>query len=301
MKHLFKAIFCCSLLMIPTLALGQQAQTYLQRADDYFVQGDYNRAMRNYIVAQMEGLDVGSKLQNAELCLSYRDSGDEAYRAQNYAEAKSLFSKILQMNPSDPNVPKRIEACDKMMLSVEPVQIVEPQNQAPIITQRESRFLSQGHNNYLAWGIIDAGYPWKLGTSFMSRHGNTFGMGYYLNIGVDWGGKSTYDSEKSINMFHYEIGLKCFPYKNLFVSTGYGTLGCHKMSRYNDDDGRWNTEGWRQGKGIPVLVGYDTITGDLSLRSRAIFSFGAGLSYDTFTKKWEPAINIKIGVAWRVK
>jgi hypothetical protein len=186
------------------------------------------------------------------------------------------------------------------------IQFINRKDLRRRIASVNSRFLSQGHNDYLAWGILSAGYPWKLGTSFMGRHGRTRGIGYYLDIGVDFGGKPTYYDNingdnldgynKSINPLHYGAGIKFFPYNNFFLSIGYGTLGSYKMTSQSGADGRWNTDGWRQSKGIPILIGCDVITGDLRKRAQALFSFGAGGSYDTFTKEWKPMVNVKIGL-----
>jgi len=142
-------------------------------------------------------------------------------------------------------------------------------------------------HNYLAWGVLNAGYPFTLGTSFAGRHGGVVGIGYYLSVGADIG----YDYPDIVPV-HYSIGLKFFPYKSIFLSAGYGTLGVEKMSGFNDSDGRWGTEGWRQGKGPIVMGGYDILVGGVFL------SLGAGMSYDLFMEKWQPLINIKFGVAW---
>lgn len=173
-----------------------------------------------------------------------------------------------------------------------------------------SSFFTNGHNNYLAWGILNTGYPFTLGTSFIGRHGNVVGVGYYLSIGVDFGGNSTYDDDEStytlaeydfekkfIAPLQYAVGLKIFLYKDIFLSVGYGTLGCKKTNTFNDSEGRWGTEGWRQGKGLILTAGYDVLVGNLK-NGNFFLSTSAGVSYDTFLDEWNPLINIKLGVAW---
>ena len=184
-------------------------------------------------------------------------------------------------------------------------------------TKPSSPFFEKGHNNYLAWGVLNTGYPVTLGTSFAGRHGGIVGIGYYLSLGIDIGGNSTYERYASeyqsvykpakessdaefIIPIHYAVGLKIFPYKSFFLSAGYGTLGCEKMSRFNDSAGRWGMEGWRQGKGLILTGGYDILSDlkNFAGDSGLFLSLGAGMSYDLFMEKWQPLINIKFGMAW---
>ena len=178
------------------------------------------------------------------------------------------------------------------------------------LAKENNPFFTNGHNNYLAWGILNTGYPFTLGTCFMGRHGNIIGIGYYLSIGVDFGGKSTYHKDESIYTpteydfnkkdiapLHYSAGLKFFPYKDIFLSVGYGTLGCKKTNTFNDSEGRWGTDGWRQGKGLIFTTGYDVLVGNLR-NGNFILSASVGVLYDTFLDEWYPLVNIKMGVAW---
>lgn len=169
------------------------------------------------------------------------------------------------------------------------------------IRNRTNLFFTNGHNSYLAWGLLSGGYPLNAGTSFFGRHGGIIGIGYYLNLGFDFGGKPTYNYESihdynNITYWHYSAGLKFFPYKDFFLSVGYGTLGCQKTNDFNDSEGHWGTTGWRQSKGLQFTTGYDIIGNNKSWSG--ILSIDAGLSYDTFMAKWKPIINLKFGIAW---
>jgi hypothetical protein len=146
------------------------------------------------------------------------------------------------------------------------------------------------HANYLACGIFNIGYPWNMGSSFIGRHGGIIGVGYYLSLGME-----IMDIEAS--PVHYSAGLKFFPYKNIFISGSYGTLGCKHVNIFNDSDGRWGTKGIRQGKGFSLMAGYDVLIHNVGNRG-AIISCAAGMSYDTFLEEWNPVIAIKFGIEW---
>ena len=160
-----------------------------------------------------------------------------------------------------------------------------------ILKKVNEPFFAKKKNNYMAWGILNTGYPLTFGTSFAGRHGNFVGVGYYLSLGVDPAIENF-----SVAPLSYQAGIKFFPYKSFFLSAGYGTLGCEKMSTYNDSDGFWRTEGLRQGEGLILMAGSD-VTGNLN-RGGVFLSLGAGITQDTFTKNMAPFINIKFGVAW---
>ena len=172
------------------------------------------------------------------------------------------------------------------------------------------------NDSYAAWSILNLGlYPVTVGTSLSGRYGGVFGIGYYVDIGVDLGGNPTYNVNepvykpahnnfdigdmKYITPFHYAVGVKIFPYKRFFLSAGYGTLGCKKTSGFNDSGGHWGMEGWRQGEGLRVMGGYDVLRENLHTRN-LYPSIGFGMSYDLFMEKWQPLFNLKLGIAWKL-
>jgi hypothetical protein len=162
-------------------------------------------------------------------------------------------------------------------------------------------------NSYLGWSIVDGGYPLNLGTSFIGRFGGTIGIGFQFGVGLDFGGESTYledepgsNTSTTINYLSYNAGLRLYPYKNIYLSANYGTLGSKKISTFNDSEGRFGTEGWRQGKGISVMAGYDLIPGSKFGHSGFLLSVSAGMAYDLFLTKWSPMVNLKIGYAWSI-
>jgi hypothetical protein len=169
-------------------------------------------------------------------------------------------------------------------------------------------FFSKGHNSYISLGYVGIGYPFNVRpvSGFAGRHGGRVGFGYYANMGIDIGGLgySTYGggSKDIITGFHYSLGAKFFPYKNIFLSAGFGTLGLERMHVFNDDDGRFGTDGWRQGTGVSLMAGYNLLFGDLKNRRqgdvRFSLSISAGMSYDLFMAKWQPALNFTVGMNW---
>jgi len=174
---------------------------------------------------------------------------------------------------------------------------------------QNDNFFSKGRDNYLALGILNVGYPLTLGTNFTGRHGGIIGIGYYLDFGWGIGGKSTYNGSKKmgvsggagklISTLHYSVGVKFFPYKNIFISAGYGTLGNERTHTFNHSNGNFGTDGYRQGKGLILMAGYNLL-GNLSKGNGAFLSIGGGMQYDLFTEKWTPCANLRFGVAWKL-
>ena len=177
--------------------------------------------------------------------------------------------------------------------------------------RKHEKFFDHSKHSYMGWTLINTGYPFTLGMGLVGRHGkhksfysnsnkSFVGFGYYANIGWDIGGGMTYESDNPYNTFaplHYSVGLKLFPYKSIFLSAGYGTLGAEKMQVSNSDEGRFNTEGWRQGKGLMLTGGYDLL-GNLNGGGGAFLSLSAGVGYDMYLQSWKPMASLRFGVAW---
>jgi hypothetical protein len=153
------------------------------------------------------------------------------------------------------------------------------------------------NGSYLGGGVYTRFPYFSLGGSFIGRHGGTVGIGYTLSIGGDFHfdtpSREVADDGSAYGAYLAE--LKLFPYKGLFFSAGYGTLGCEKVSRFNDSDGRWALSGMRNGKGFPAMAGYEIV-----FESGFLLSIGAGMSYDTFTNGWRPMIKFTIGGVGRL-
>ena len=169
----------------------------------------------------------------------------------------------------------------------------QPTSQISQPTGRSSR--CQMPCKYLAWGIVTASFPSTIGTSFYGRLGGIYGIGFYAGLGADVGIKN--HTLARTTPIHYSMGLKFFPYKNLFISGGYGTLGM-----FFDDDGKENflrnDDGWRQKRGTTLMIGYNFLWDDTTSDRINTISISAGISRDN-AGSYLPSITLRIGTGWK--
>lgn len=162
----------------------------------------------------------------------------------------------------------------------------------------ESSFFRKKHNSYLAWGWISVGYPASIGSSFAGRHGGVVGVGYFLELGLDFvvSDSNAKSRQDGVAFLHYMVGIKFLPYKDFFLSAGYGTLGGKFLKGFNDNEGNWGLAGLRQSRGLAFTAGYDVITD--ADGAGFFLSLGAGAGYDLVMKRWMPLFNVKMGMAF---
>lgn len=169
---------------------------------------------------------------------------------------------------------------------------------------------------YVAWNISGTGYPWNLTDGVEFRYGGIFGIGGYLDLGMDftrikysyyiddgWRGYST----TTKLFFHYGGGLKIYLYKGIFIDCGYGTINKPTIDvGPSGSDSIWTREPKEIAKekaeyshGLLFHAGYNLVT---NLDSGAVFFLGlsAGASYDVKNKVFAPSVLLKIGVAFDV-
>ena len=195
---------------------------------------------------------------------------------------------------------------------------------------KNDSYCERKQNNYIAWNIIGAGYPWNIVTGFEYRGGGVIGFGIYGDIGIDftkityeeynghyvWKGGTDTELVKDDRAFDYVVkkdfrwagGLKFYPYKGVFVDFGYGTIASTSARvekkvmgtpyAFADDHKEEIFEQISVGHGILFHAGYNLVTGDLSKKAGFLFGINGGLSYDVVNKKTSPSINIKFGIAW---
>ena len=165
------------------------------------------------------------------------------------------------------------------------------------IRRQNDPFYLEGRDQYAAL-TVNLGLPWTFGFGFLGRIGDFQGWGLNLNIGWDIGGgvveREEYDTLGELTdgimmPFHYSIAVKFFPYKNLFVSAGYGTHGIQKVESFNKENGNWDTGGYRQPRGLIFMGGVNAV-------GYTCFSVNAGVGYDWRTSNWTPMINVKFGI-----
>ncbi|MDR1847624.1 MAG: hypothetical protein LBR17_05855 [Bacteroidales bacterium] len=152
-------------------------------------------------------------------------------------------------------------------------------------------------NSYWEIGILSISYPFALGFPVFCRYGGTMGIGFSAFAGISF---STDENSETVAYFEYNINLRLYPYKNFFLSVGYGTLGSEARQVYNDADGRFSTAGARQGEGILIQIGYDAMFGS-SDDVIGTSSLSVGLGYDMFWQSWQPRITATIGVGIKNK
>jgi hypothetical protein len=168
---------------------------------------------------------------------------------------------------------------------------------------KNSIYFQKCHNNYLGWGMLNVGYPLKIGTSLVGRHLGLVGIGYYFNIGVDiWFTPEEFDYYyDNICRLHYAVGIRFFPFNNIYISAGYGTMGMEWINSYNESNGVFGTTGGYQPSGIITSMGYDLLVGNMSKGVGFLLSMEIGAGYDVFIKKWRfPIANMKIGLGFGI-
>lgn len=115
MKLLFKTFLYVVFFLSPALVYGQNSETYLQNADKYFEQGDYERAVTNYIVASQYGQNVTVKLETAKQCLECLKLGDKCFFSENYEDARIYYLWIRNANPYDYNIKNKLTTLENIV------------------------------------------------------------------------------------------------------------------------------------------------------------------------------------------
>ena len=254
-----------------------QAQDYLQLGNDCFDKGDYECA-KKYYAAQKEvststGMD--EKIKDCDKCVNILAVADFLFSDREYQKANAKYEELLTLNPKDAHARSRSEICRSNIISS------PTKNRPKKFRPRKYRSydLWKGRS-YNAWGLIGFDYPWNIHTGMYGRSGGIVGIGYAAYIGIE-----------DLNYFSYMVSLRFFPFKNFYLSAGYGTIGLHDVNQFNYDDGRFRWDGRKQAKGLLFTGGYDILVEDIGL-----LSFGGGIGYDTFMKeKYYPVINITLG------
>ena len=159
-----------------------------------------------------------------------------------------------------------------------------------------SPFIEKGQNSYVAWSAVNMGYsPFTLSSGVAGRNGGIVGIGYYASVGLEYEkdkrhyepSREYYNDNDSKGGVHYSAGIKFFPYKNFFLSAGYGTFGFERTFRDNND---YKKDIWEQRQGLQFTAGYDIFDGEVGF-----VSFSAGVS--TNSMGVYPLLKISLGLA----
>lgn len=174
---------------------------------------------------------------------------------------------------------------------------------------------SRNGNEYIAWNIAGASYPWSLISGIEFRYGKKVGFGAYLDLGIDFTRiKCIFNVEEYWTaattkvFFHYAGGLKFYLYKGIFLDCGYGSISKPVVDLGNVGHyGSWTYSLAEKAKnrvhsahGLLFHAGYNLVT---NLANGAGFFLGisAGASYDVMNEEFALSMMLKIGVAWGVR
>lgn len=344
-------LLVCIISSLSVQAQGYSKYDYLSMAMARFENGEYQEA-RSYIqkYASFELNDKEKKLamdlsSKCKSCEDFINKANTEYIEGKLAKAESFYIKVKELNPTHPNIQQLIDKCHKV-----PTASAVNQNQEktkgesfatpPSKTSKHSfsfnSFLQpfqslnsifQG-DEYFAWNVLGAGYPWNVVTGFEYRCG-IFGL--FGDIGIDfkkievinvdktgynWDPVSNttspiYEDKDYFSLckktFRYAGGLKIYPYKDLFLAFGYGTIAqtdaevrCYDFTFYDWDDDKAEKvyKMVPNGYGWLFNIGYNLVPDFSSKSSDFFLGVSGGFSYDVVNKEYAPSINLKIGVAW---
>jgi len=100
-------LFLFAILVIQTLSAQDN---YLQDAQNCFINGNYDCAVRNYRNYQLIGTEnVDTLISKAENCQKIRMLADAYFEDENLEKAKEHYLKLLVLNPRDPVAIERTE------------------------------------------------------------------------------------------------------------------------------------------------------------------------------------------------
>lgn len=177
-------------------------------------------------------------------------------------------------------------------------------------------YCKERRNNYMAWSIAGAGYPWSLVSGMEIRYGADVGFGLYGDVGMDFTPTIVEYSQNAvvgyttITNFKYVAGIKFYPYRGVFVDFGYGTIALPSQRVFSDvyygDNIDWHSYVKIKdlvspnSHGLLFHAGYNFVT-DMEYDACSFFlGFNAGASYDVVNHVLAPSVNLKIGMAWRL-
>ncbi len=97
-----KKIFLLAFLQFIAVFASAQGIDYLKKANEAYINGNYNYAVTMYKMYYAEtGSDISALQKQAEQCRDYLKSGDDAAIAKDYATARHNYQLVLNLNPED--------------------------------------------------------------------------------------------------------------------------------------------------------------------------------------------------------
>ena len=332
-------LLCLCLVCILPIHAQDTKEHYLANAKTCFEKGEYQEA-RSFIVkyAMKDGdkqtaKELSTKCKSCEEYLSWANS---CYIEGDFWTAERYYTKLKELNPQHPNVQSLIDKCKKTKdtkiedgISINQTQ-VQPSNPTNRTKGKvksslksfksfllDNEYCRKKQNKYFAWGILGGGYPFNAVSGFEFRGGGIIGLGLYSDFGVDFTritvndyhssyGTKVYDDISHVckTTFHYDIGIKLFPYKGLFLDFGYGSIApvstevdYEYFSESDEDDKSKVRKMVSTGHGWLFHVGYNYVS-KYNDSGQFFFGFNAGWAHDVANDKKYPSINLKLGMAW---
>ena len=123
-------------------ALTVYGQSYLEKGDRCFNDGDYACAETNYSEAIKTARgeaksDIDIKLNKARNCLKWINEANQAFENKEYQTAQNSYQLVLNSNPNDSEAQKQIDKCKNFLNPPPPPQT--PPTPPPTLPQTQSQ------------------------------------------------------------------------------------------------------------------------------------------------------------------
>lgn len=302
-------IYTIGLFLVITVGHAQDAEHYLNLAKQELYNNNCHAAQSFYYVYKRLSQDSIPSLEaQIKECLNPKKSDNSSKRMEGGNKIVGEKNEVTHKLRSKPKEESKFVSLWK---------------------DRDNPYCEDGRNEYFAWAIASAGFPWKVTSGVELRGGGILGIGGYADIGVDFSrfsvkyiindyydydfnhNSDNYDDSKAHTIsnlqkrvyFSYIGGVRVF-YKGLFLSLGYGSISremkpvtfeCDYVN-YRDIEQQEQRDEYLvkigHGHGLHFHVGYN-------LRYDLFFlGVSGGIAYDVVNKIIYPSFNLKLGMSF---
>ena len=333
--HKMSVLFICAISSLSIFAQTDPKNDFLTSAKTCIEKGEYQNA-RSLIVkyAANDGdKQIATELSSkCKSCEEYLSKANTAYIEGDLWTAEYYYTKLKELNPKHPNIQQLIDKCQNTKnVKKEPAPVQQPTVQTQVQSNSsttlmkekgksshkslksflfDNEYCKNKQNKYIAWSCVGAGYPMNLVSGIEFRGGGIIGLGLYSDFGADFTRITVNEYHMSNDVehclkttFHYDIGLKLFPYKGFFLDFGYGSVAPTSAEvdyegYYNDNDASKIRKMVSTGHGFLFHIGYNYVGKYNEGLARFFFGFNTGFAHDSVNEKKYPSVNLKIGCAW---